>query len=74
MADNRRSHPSGRPVRKENRRSWADGYRVEYGFRTPKLNPPAVPRIQGATDIHAIGFLNWEIRQAQYELEMKGRK
>jgi hypothetical protein len=33
----RERHPSGRPIRRENRRTYQDGYRNEDGPRTVRL-------------------------------------
>lgn len=70
----RKGHPSGRPIRQPKRCEWKSGPYVEHGFRNPRLNDPTVPRITQATDIHAVGFIDWDVRRAQNELEMKGRR
>ncbi|EHP94876.1 hypothetical protein MetexDRAFT_0221 [Methylorubrum extorquens DSM 13060] len=64
-----RSHPSGRPIRQPNRREWPMVSAFAVGFRCPRLNPQ---HIEQATDTHAVGFIDWRVREAQDELE--GRK
>lgn len=62
-------HPSGRPIREPAKRSWAMASGFGIGFRCPRLNPQHIPQ---ATDTHAVGFIDWNIRAVQDELE--GRK
>ncbi len=68
-----KKHPSGRPLHRPERRDY--GMRADrwIGHRTPRLNPQHIPN---ATDIHAVGFVDWGIRAAQDDLmgSGKGRK
>lgn len=61
----RKQHPSGRPIRKEERRDWKHGPYVENGFRNHRLNAARPEPV----NTHAVGFIDWEIRQAQAEME-----
>ena len=51
-------HPSGRPIRKPEKRDYSMIAHRYVGFRCPRLNEPPIPRITSATDIHAVGFID----------------
>lgn len=53
-----KKHPSGRPIRQPNKRSWGMGGWRRTDFVNPRLNAPPIPRITSATDIHAVGFID----------------
>ena len=68
-------HPSGRPIRKSEKRSYGMwGYR-RTDFVNPRLNAPPVNRITSATDIHAVGFIDHRVGYMPgWEDKAKGSK
>lgn len=68
-------HPSGRPIRKPQKRDYSMQKGRYIGFVCPRLNEPPIPRITQATDIHAVGFTDWRVGfLPDYESTAKGRK
>lgn len=65
-----KQHPSGRPIRKPERRDYSMRVDRWIGFRTPRLNPQHIPQ---ATDTHAVGFIDWTVRASQAELEGRSK-
>lgn len=68
-------HPSGRPIRKLEKRSWGMWGWRRTDFVNPRLNAPPIKRITGATDLYAIGSTDWRVGfLPDYESVAKGRK
>jgi hypothetical protein len=68
-------HPSGRPIRTPAKRDYSMQAHRYTGFRCPRLNEPAIPRITSATDIHAVGFIDHRVGYlAGWEDSAKGSK
>ncbi|KMO18897.1 hypothetical protein [Methylobacterium indicum] len=67
-----KKHPSGRPLHRVESRDYSMRVDRWIGHRTPRLNPQHIPN---ATDLHAVGFVDWGIRAAQAEfMGPAGRK
>jgi len=67
---NRKSHPSGRPIHRPERRGYSMAAQPTIGFRCPRLNPQ---HIEQATDSHSIGFVDWRVHESIRELELRNR-
>lgn len=68
-------HPSGRPIRKPEKRDYSmRSYRYTE-FVCPRLNEPPIKRITSATDIHAVGFIDHRVGYiGGWDDDAKGRK
>ena len=51
-------HPSGRPIRKPEKRDYSMRAYRSMEHVNPRLNEPPISRITSATDIHAVGFID----------------
>ena len=68
-------HPSGRPIRQPQKRSYGMWACRRTEFVNPRLNEPPIKRITSATDIHAVGFTDWRVGfLPDYENTAKGGK
>lgn len=51
----RDKHPSGRSLRREQRRGWPDGYANREGLKTVRLRDPE-SKVEAKSKVEAIGF------------------
>lgn len=68
-------HPSGRPIRKPEKRDYSMRAHRYTEFVCPRLNEPAIKRITQATDIHAVGFIDHRVGYMPgWEDKAKGKR